>query len=88
MFNPITCHDQLEVANSISRLLTTGERGKIEAAVLTNAPNRGQRAMTKRSATKAEMEAIQKGTELLQQQLEQALARIKQNVKKNKDLAE
>ncbi len=41
-----------------------------------------------RSVTKMETEAIQKGTELLQQQLEQALAKIEQNVQKNKDLAE
>jgi hypothetical protein len=34
------------------------------------------------------MEAIRKGTELLQQQLEQALAKIEQNVQRNKDLAE
>jgi hypothetical protein len=44
--------------------------------------------MTNRSATKAEMEAIQKGMELLQQQLEQALAKMEQNVQKSKDLAE
>jgi hypothetical protein len=69
-------------------LSTAGERGKIETSVLTNIPNQGQRAMTNRSATKAEMEAIQKGTELLQQQLEQALAKIEQNVQKSKDLAE
>jgi hypothetical protein len=33
------------------------------------------------------MEAIRRGTELLQQQLEQALVKIKQNVQKHKDLA-
>jgi hypothetical protein len=34
------------------------------------------------------LEAIQKGTEVLYQQLEQALARIKKNVWKNQELAE
>ncbi len=34
------------------------------------------------------MEAIQKGTEVLYQQLEQALAKIEEKVKKNRELAE
>ncbi len=42
--------------------------------------------MAKRSTM--EMEAIQKGTEVLYQQLEQALAKIEENVQKNCKLAE
>jgi hypothetical protein len=44
--------------------------------------------MAKQSITETEMEAIRKGTALLQQQLEQTLAKMEHNVQKNKNLAE
>jgi hypothetical protein len=58
----------------------------IEAAILTRIFSQTNKPVSKRSTT--EMDTIQKGTEVLYQQLEQALARIKDNVQKNRELAE
>jgi hypothetical protein len=86
--NLTTCYDKLVPTNFLNRLFATGRNEKVETAILTKLPSQGRKTMAKRSFTKTGMEAIQKGTKLLQQQLVQALAKIKQNVQKNKDLAE
>jgi hypothetical protein len=83
-----TFYDKLVPKNFLERLFATGKNKRVEAAVLASLLGQGSETKAKRSVTKKEMEAIQKGTELLQQHLEEALARIEQNVQKNKDLAE
>jgi hypothetical protein len=50
----------------------------VEAAVLASLLGQGSETVAKRSIP--EVEAIQKGMEVLQQQLEQALAKIEKNV--------
>ena len=82
-----TFYDQLVPTNVLNRLFTTGRNKRVEAAVL--ASLLGQSSKTR--ATRCHQNgngSHTKKTELLQQQLEQALAKIKQNVQKNKDLAE
>jgi hypothetical protein len=83
-----TFHDKLVPTNFLNRLFATRRSEKVETAALTGLHSQDSKTMVKRSVTETEMEAIVKGTELLQQQLEQALAKIEQNVQKNKDLAE
>ncbi len=83
-----TFYDKLGPTNFLNRLFTTGRNEKVETAILASLLSESSETRAKQSVTKAELEAIQKGTELLQQQLEQALAKIEQNVQKNKNLAE
>jgi hypothetical protein len=58
----------------------------VEAAILASLLGQDSQARSKRSTT--EMEDIQGNTEMLYRQLEQALARIKEIVQKNRELAE
>jgi hypothetical protein len=83
--NWTTVYDKLLPTDFLSRLFTTGRNKKVEAAVLASILGQGSEAVAKNSIP--EMEAIQKGTEVLHQQLEQALARIEQNIQKNHKLA-
>jgi hypothetical protein len=71
-----TFQDKLVATNFLNRLFATGRNKKVETAILTSLPSQGSKTRAKRAVTKTEMEDIQKGTELLQQQLEQALAKI------------
>ena len=58
----------------------------MEAAILVSLLHQNSASVAKHSIPK--IEAIQKGTEVLYQQLEQALARINKNVQENQELAE
>ncbi len=70
----------------LSRVFTTGRNKKVEAAILASLLCQNSASVAKRSIP--EIEAIQKGKEVLYQQLEQALARINKNVQENQELAE
>jgi hypothetical protein len=82
-----TVYDKLIPTDFLSRLFTTGRNKKVEAAVLASILGQGLAALAVAKNSIPEMEAIQKGTEVLHQQLEQALARIEQNIQKNHKLA-
>ncbi len=79
-------YDDLGPANLLDKLFATRRIDKTN--VTAHAPRHGNKTMARQPITQADLETIQKGNELLQQQLEQALAKIEQNVQKNKDLAE
>jgi hypothetical protein len=81
-----TLYDKLVPTDFLIGLFTTRRNKKVEAAVLASLLGQNSASMAKCSIP--EMETIQKGTEVLYQQLEQAQARIKKNVQKNRDLAE
>jgi hypothetical protein len=83
--NWTTLYNKLVHPDFLSRLFTTRRSKRVEAAVLASLLGQGSETVAKHSIP--EMEAIPKGMEVIQQQLEQALARIEQNVQKNKDLA-
>jgi hypothetical protein len=79
-------YDKLVSTDFLSGLFTTKRNKKVEAAILASLLGQNNGSVAKRSFP--EMEAIQKGTEVLHQKLERALARIKENVQKNRELAD
>jgi hypothetical protein len=84
--NRIFIYDKLVPKDFLSDFFTTKRNKKLEAAVLASLLSQTNKSTSKHSII--EMEAIQKGTEVLYQQLEQALTRIEKNVQKNRELAE
>jgi hypothetical protein len=79
-------YEDLEPANLLDKPFATRRNNK--TSVTANSPRHGNKTMARQPITRTDLETIQKGNELLQLQLEQALAKIEQNVQKNKDLAE
>jgi hypothetical protein len=71
-------YDKLVSGDFISGLFATRRNKKVEAAILASLLGQNNESVAKRSIP--EMEAIQEGTEVLHQQLEQALARIEENI--------
>jgi hypothetical protein len=72
-------------SNLVNKLLPT-ERSN-ETNTTTDTPGQNQEPMQNRSISTTDLEAIQRNSQSLQLQLEQALAKIEQNVQKNKDLS-
>jgi hypothetical protein len=73
-------------SNLVNKLLSTERYNQTN--LTTNAPNQNQEPMPNQSTTTTELETIQANNRALQTQLEQALAKIEQNVQKNMNLAE
>jgi hypothetical protein len=82
----ISLYEKLVPENFFYHLFTTERNKKVEAAILASLLGQDSQARFKCSTTK--MEDIQRNTEILYRQMEQALARIKENVQKNRELAE
>jgi hypothetical protein len=83
--NKLSIYDKLAPKDLLSGLFTSKQNKKLEAALLASLLGQTSGSMAKHSMT--EMEAIQKGMEVLYQQLEQALAKIEENIQKNHELA-
>jgi hypothetical protein len=86
--NKTASYDNLGPANLLDRPFATRRIDKTN--ITTNPPRKGNQTMARQPINRMDPETIQKGNEILQLQLEQALAKIeqKQNVQKNKDWAE
>jgi len=82
----LSIYDKLAPKNFLSGLFTTRQNKKLEAALLASLLGQTDKSVSKCSTT--EMEAIQKGTEVLYQQMDQALARINKAVWNNHEMAE
>jgi len=82
----LSIYDKLAPKNFLSGLFTTRQNKKLEAALLASLLGQTDKSVSKCSTT--EMEAIQKGTEVLYQQMDQALARINKAVWNNREMAE
>jgi hypothetical protein len=79
-------YDKLVPKDFFRGLFTTNRNKKLEAAVLASLLSQTNKSTSKCSII--EMQAIQRGTGLLYQQLEQALTRIEENVQRNCILVE
>jgi hypothetical protein len=85
LLNNLATSEQSKALQAIL-LANIFRNSNIEAAILHGIFNQASKTHSKRST--ANMDSIQKGTEILYQQLEQALAKIKNNVQKNGEMAE
>jgi hypothetical protein len=79
-------HDKLGSRDFLSGPFSTKRNQRVEAAILASLLGQNNRSVAKRSIP--ETETIQKGMEVLHQQLGRALARIEEHVQKNHELAE
>jgi hypothetical protein len=70
----------------INKLLTTG--GSNQTNTTTNEPGPDQPPKPNPTISSTDLETIQANSQALQIQLEQALARIEQNIQKNRNIAE
>jgi hypothetical protein len=73
-------------SNLVNKLLPTETDNQTNTRA--NAPNQNQEPMPNKSTTKTDLEAIQANSQALQIHLEKALARIEQNIQKNRKLME
>jgi hypothetical protein len=74
--------DDLESSNLLDKPLATRRSSKTN--ITTNPPRQDNHTTAGQPITNTDLETIQKGDRRLQLQLEQAMAKIKQNVQKNK----
>jgi hypothetical protein len=82
-------NNRLATQNFLIRLFTTQPSKKLEAALLANLLGQSNKSVAKRSTTNNnDIEAIIRGTEILYQQMDQALTRINKANRKTRELAE
>jgi hypothetical protein len=82
----LSINDKLVPKDFLSGLFTTRRDKKLEVSLLASLLGQTDKSGSKRSTT--EMEAIQRGAEVLYQQMDQALASINKAVQKNRKMAE
>jgi hypothetical protein len=82
----LSIYDKRAPKDFLTGLFTTKQNKKLEAALLASLLSQTSKSVSKWSIT--ELEAIQKRTDVLYRQLEQALVRIKKNVQKDPKLEE
>jgi hypothetical protein len=87
LLNKQSIYSKLATKDFLSGLLTTKTNKKLEAALLASLLGQTNKSVAKRSTTD-DNDAIVKGTEILYQQMDQALTKIHKATQKTRELAE